>query len=75
MYKVLKDFADLQDSNHIYRTGDDYPRPGFEVSPNRIKELTGHNNLQGVPLIAESDTEKPKKPRAKTTRKTEKETS
>lgn len=51
MYKVIKDFADLQDKEHIYRTGDSFPRSGVEVSEDRIKELAGYANKRGVPLI------------------------
>lgn len=51
MYKVVKAFADLQDKEHLYGVGDEYPRAGLEVSKNRIAELEGANNLQGVPLI------------------------
>ena len=51
MYIVKKAFSDLQDSNYLYDIGDEYPRSGLEVSPERIAELSGSNNLQGVPLI------------------------
>lgn len=51
MYKVIKLFADLQDNNYIYKEGDVYPRKGLEVTEERIAELAGCNNKQGVPLI------------------------
>ena len=51
MYKVIKYFADLQDKNHEYHVGDTFPREGLEVSKDRLAELAGSNNKQGVPLI------------------------
>lgn len=52
MYKVVKFFVDLQDNNHPYNVGDVYPRKGLEVTEERLAELAGVNNKQGVPLIA-----------------------
>lgn len=52
MYKVIKYFMDLQDKNHPYNVGDVFPRNGLKVSDDRIAELAGSNNKQGVPLIA-----------------------
>ena len=55
MYKVIKRFADLQDSDYIYDPADDscntYPRKGLKVSDERIAELSGKDNKQGAPLI------------------------
>ena len=51
MYKVIKLFTDLQDDNFKYEVGDEYPRVGLEVTDERIAELSGKNNKQGVPLI------------------------
>lgn len=51
MYKVVKYFTDLKDGNHPYQVGDVFPRPGLEVSEERIKQLSSANNLQGAPLI------------------------
>lgn len=53
MYKVIKHFADLQDKNHIYNVGDTFPHKGLEVSEERLAELSGSDNKQGVPLIEE----------------------
>lgn len=53
MYKVIKAFSDLQDNYRKYNVGDVFPREGLEVKPERIAELSGSNNKQGVPLIAE----------------------
>jgi hypothetical protein len=52
MYKVIKYFMDLQDGNHPYHVGDVFPRKGMNVSEERIAELSGSENKQGVPLIA-----------------------
>lgn len=51
MYKVIKFFTDLQDSNYAYKVGDVFPREGMTVSDKRLKELSGSKNKQGVPLI------------------------
>lgn len=51
MYRVLCDFADLTDENHVYRAGDEYPREGLEPTAARIKELSGKTNKLGKPLI------------------------
>lgn len=59
MYKVVKEFHDLEDCIsvkggsicHHYVVGDTYPREGLEPSPERIAELAGKYNRQGVPLI------------------------
>lgn len=54
-YIVLTRFADLQDGNRIYEAGDNYPRPGFDVSPERLAELAGSDNRIGKPLIVDVD--------------------
>lgn len=69
MYKVIKYFVDLQDSNHAYNVGDEYPRIGLEVTEQRIAELAGCENRQKQPLIElvqpieEAPAEKPKRTR------------
>ena len=50
-YKVIHYFVDLQDFNHPYKVGDTFPRLGLTVSEGRLRELSGSNNKQGVPLI------------------------
>lgn len=52
MYKVIKEFADLQDNNHVYHVGDKFPHNGRKVSKERCKELETSANLIGAPLIA-----------------------
>lgn len=54
MYKVIKDFTDLQDGCYEYHEGDEYPRLGAAVSPSRIAQLLEDKNRQGVPLIKKS---------------------
>lgn len=58
MYKVIKFFTDKQDMGYEYNVGDEFPRKGKKVSNERLAELSGNNNLQGVPLIRK---EEPKK--------------
>lgn len=75
MYRVIEFFTDLQDNNHAYGVGDEFPRTGAVASPERIKELSGVNNKRGRALIAvvqstaqtKSDEaeEKPEKPKSK----------
>lgn len=50
-YKVVKNFADLQDGNHVYFAGDTFPRKGTEVSNERIAELASTANKRGEILI------------------------
>lgn len=50
-YTVIKYFVDLHDNNYAYNPGDAFPRIGVVVSDERIAELAGSNNRQGVPLI------------------------
>ena len=51
MFKVIKPFRDLQDDNHRYIPGDEYPRNGLEVSDSRLEELSTNNNRVGYPVI------------------------
>jgi len=51
MYIALERFADLKDGNRIYEAGENYPRPGFVVSDERLAELAGSDNRAGRPLI------------------------
>lgn len=52
MYKVIKEFTDLQDDCHRYAVGDDFPRAGYDVTEARIAQLAGNDNRQKTPLIA-----------------------
>ncbi len=51
MYKVIKDFVDLQDCNSPYKVGDVFPRNGKTVTEERLAELAGKENKLGQPLI------------------------
>lgn len=51
MYKVIRFFTDLQDDEHVYESGDVFPREGMNVTSARLKELSSNKNLQGEPLI------------------------
>jgi hypothetical protein len=53
MFRVVKLFTDLQDDNHKYEVGDEYPRLGFKPSLARIKELCGTDNRRGRAVIEE----------------------
>ena len=59
-YKVIHRFTDLQDNNYPYGVGDTFPRQGFKVSEERIKELASDNNKRRMKLIELVDDE-PKK--------------
>lgn len=50
-YRVICTFADLQDSDYVYRVGDNYPRGNTKVAKERIEELLGSRNKIGKPLI------------------------
>jgi hypothetical protein len=56
VYKVIKDFADLQDNKHLYRAGDTFPRVGFNVTAERLAELASAKNLTGGALIVGEET-------------------
>ena len=65
-YKVIKNFADLQDKEHVYLAGDTFPRKGAEVSDERIAELASVFNKRGEVLIkAVEEPKKAKEPKKK----------
>lgn len=63
MYRVTKNFTDLQDNGYAYNEGDVFPRDGVNVSADRIKELSTSANRRGIALIEEvrgaEETEEP----------------
>lgn len=61
MYKVIHYFNDLQDDGYAYNVGDEFPHKGMTVTKERIAELSGSENKQGVPLIAEVKPKRAKK--------------
>ena len=71
-YKVIKNFADLQDKEHVYLAGDTFPRKGVEVSAERIAELASAFNKRGEVLIEAVEEQKKAKEPKKTTKKKEK---
>ena len=69
-YVVIELFHDLQDKNHEYKKGDTFPREGctYEITDDRLAELSGSGNKRGIPLISaveEPAAKPPKKPAAK----------
>ena len=56
-YKVIHYFEDMQDRNHPYNEGDIFPRDGYSVSEERIKELLSDRNRQHKPLIVFAENE------------------
>lgn len=54
-YKVINYFTDLQDDNHEYNVGDDFPRTGKQVSKTRLTELSNASNRQKKALIERVD--------------------
>lgn len=55
MYRVVVEFADLQDNNHVYRVGDKFPKKGSKASRERYKELMSTANKIGKPLIEKTE--------------------
>lgn len=51
MFKVIKEFRDLQDNDYIYEVNDIYPHDNREVPVERIEELAGKKNKIGKILI------------------------
>ncbi len=67
-YVAIEAFVDLQDSNHLYHPGDEFPRNGIAVvSKERIEELSGAFNKLGKAVIKATAEE----PTKKTTKKIE----
>lgn len=61
MYKVIIQFADLQDGGHLYNVGDAFPRQGLKVSEARLAELSGEKNLRHIALIKKIEEKSEKK--------------
>lgn len=51
MYRVIEQFADLQDDKYVYELGMIYPRKGYTPTEDRMKELSGTDNKIGKPVI------------------------
>jgi len=54
MYRVIADFADMQDGGYVYHTGDKFPRDGVEADPARLAMLLTNTNRIQKPLIEET---------------------
>ena len=50
-YRVIRRFVDLQDNNHVYEVGAEFPHLNANVSKSRIEELASNRNRRKVPLI------------------------
>lgn len=55
MYIVTKAFVDLEDREHLYEPGQEYPRPGLKPTKKRIEALLTDKNKAGEPLIRRAD--------------------
>lgn len=68
MYIVLKNFKDLEDGDHKYLMGEEYPRKGYTPTEERIKALSSEDNKACMKLIKEvkasKDEAKPAKKKA-----------
>lgn len=63
MYKVIRDFMDLEDHKHIYRVGDIFPRNAkISIDAERYAELSSNRNKTGAPVIEYDPVEVPEKP-------------
>lgn len=75
-YKAIIYFTDGEDNGFAYETGDNYPRNGYQPTPERIAGLLNGNNKRGIPLIAEikepAKEEKPEKVEAAPKKKAKK---
>lgn len=49
-YKVIEDFTDLEDENHVYQKGDKYPRKG-RLKKARAEALSTPENRRKIPVI------------------------
>ncbi len=54
MYRVIADFADMQDGGYVYHTGDKFPRDGVEADQARLAVLLTNSNRLQRPLIEET---------------------
>lgn len=60
MFKVVNDFFDSKNDNHLYKVGDTYPVAGYKPAKTRIEELTkGNKNKFGKVFIEKVEDEAP----------------
>jgi hypothetical protein len=50
-YKVLNDFKEKSHDNTVYRKGEDYPKEGFNVDPDRISFLQNIHSAYGISFL------------------------
>lgn len=66
MWRVIRDFYDLQDGNFFYKVGDTFPRAGKVVSDDRLEFLSSDKNLLKTPVVEKVPEKVNRKPRKKT---------
>lgn len=59
MYKVIRNFMDVQDNDRIYLAGDIYPAEGAKPTKARIRDLLTGRVATGRPHIVPVDEEPP----------------
>ena len=52
-FVVIKAFTDLVDENHVYNSGDFYPREGVELDYERVDLLASTDNARKESVIVE----------------------
>lgn len=60
MYRVVRNFRDLQDKEYLYKKGDPYPREGYDPTKDRIEYLLGYvDSLDGpgIEMVVEEQEE------------------
>jgi len=53
MFKVVSDFRDAKNNNHLYKVGDEYPVDGHKPSKARVEELAKGKNKYNRVFIEE----------------------
>lgn len=53
MFKVVSDFCDAKNNNHLYKVGDEYPVAGYKPSKARVEELAKGKNKYNRVFIKE----------------------
>lgn len=71
MYRVVKDFFDLQDNLHEYKVGDKFPHDGISVRDERINELSTEANKLKTVLIVKVEEEEKSQRKGRTKKKIE----
>ena len=53
MFKVVSDFRDAKNNNHLYKVGDEYQVAGYKPSKARVEELAKGKNKYNRVFIEE----------------------